>query len=78
MIFDRGNTSKDLRRKGEERQGGWEVVKGNSTIKRSRGVTLYSEVLIKTNARNLLCAISKTPPEAIEYISNMPDLDLRQ
>ena len=38
-MFDKGNTSKDLRRKGEEMRGGWEVVKGNSTIKRSRGVT---------------------------------------
>ena len=37
MILDKGRTSKDSRRKGEERRVGSEAVKGNSTTKGSRG-----------------------------------------
>ena len=33
VILDKSNIFKDPRRKGEERQGGKEIVKGNSTTK---------------------------------------------
>ena len=36
MIVGEGSTSRDPRRKGEERRGGLETMKGNSTRKRSR------------------------------------------
>ena len=40
MILDKGRTSKDLRRKGEERRGGLEAVKGNSTTKGNIGESI--------------------------------------
>ena len=40
MILDKGRTSKDLGRKGEEGQGGEEAVKGISTTKGSRGESI--------------------------------------